>query len=188
MAGWEAVTLTRARQVAALMGQDEDALPPDDLDVEAGYREARARSAVAAIGYLAHALPRREAIAWAADLLHAESLRRELPGRDRLALDHVLRWLGEASEDRRRATHRAALAAGRRSAERYLAQAVFYSGGSISAPETAAVLPPPEASGRWAAGAVKQAAYRTDAPDELFARALALGEAVATRGMAGLNR
>lgn len=186
MADWSAVTLTRARQVAALMGREEDALPDPALGIEAGYAEARGASAVAGIDYLAHALPRVEAISWAAHLLHAESFRHELPRRDRLALDHVLRWLGDPGDDSRRATHRAAEAAGRRSAERYLGIAVFFSGGSISEPGLPPVPPPPEASGRWVAGAIKQAGYRTSDAEELFARALKLGEAVAARGVAGL--
>ncbi len=186
MADWSAVSLTRARQVATLMGHDEDALP--DLGVEAGYGQARERSAVAGIDYLAHALPRVEAISWAAHLLHAESFRRELPRRDRLALDHALRWLGDPGEDSRRATYHAAEAAGRRSAERYLGLAVFFSGGSISAPDLPPVPSPPEASARWAAGAIKQAGYRTTEPQELFARALGLGERVAAQGVAGLAR
>lgn len=188
MSDWSAVTLTQARQVAALMGRDEDALPDPALGVAAGYDEARGTSAVAAIDYLAHALPRLEAISWAAHLLHAESFRQEVPGRDRSALDHALRWLGEPGEASRRATHRAAEAAGRRSAERYLGLAVFFSGGSISEPDLPPIPPPPEASGRWAAGAIKQAGYRTSDPDELFARALKLGEAVAAHGVAGLAR
>ena len=188
MADWNAVTLTQARQVAALMGRDEDALPDPALGVAAGYHSARDASAVAGIDYLAHALPRLEAISWAAHLLHAESFRHELPRRDRLALDHVLRWLGDPGEESRRATYRAAEAAGRRSAERYLGLAVFFSGGSISEPDLPPIPPPPEASGRWAAGAIKQAGYRTSEPEELFARALGLGEAVAARGVAGLAR
>lgn len=188
MDDWSAVTLTQARQVAALMGRDEDMLPDPVLGIEAGYRDACARSAADGVDYLAHALPRLEAIGWAAHLLHAESFRHELVARDRLALDYALRWLGKRCDDHRRAAHRAAQAAGRRSAERYLGLAVFFSGGSISEPELPPVPPPPEASGRWAAGAIKQAGYRTQEPEELFVRALRLGEGIAARGLAALVR
>ncbi len=54
----------------ALMGVDRDEWPPATLSVTAHYdalRAARHRSA--ALDYLAHALPRLEAIGWAARIV-----------------------------------------------------------------------------------------------------------------------
>lgn len=185
MNDWTTIKLTQARQVAELMGTDEDALPEPELPVRQHYEQLRritggGREAVSFIG---HALPRMEGIAWAARLLDEESRRVDLPRRDRQALDHVLRWLGEPDDTRRRAARDAADTAGDRSPERMLALAVFFSGGSMSQPDLPPVLPPPEASGRMAAGAVTLAGYRSGDAEAFFDRALELAEAIAEQGM-----
>lgn len=188
MTDWTIIKLTQARQVAALMGTDEEALPAADVGVRAHYDGLRAdgggREAIAFIG---HALPRMEAIAWAARLLEEEARGHALPRRDRQALDHVLRWLGDPDDARRRGARDAAEAASDRSPERMLAMAVFFSGGSMSLPDLPPVLPPPEASGRMAVGAVTLAAYRSGDPEPFFDRALMLAEAVAEQGIRAIR-
>lgn len=187
MADWNIVKLSTARQVAELMDDDGD-LPDDDVAADAHYADLRARGEdVGALDFLAHALPRFEGVAWAAHLLDAESRHRTLPVRDRLALDTVLRWVGEPVDGNRLAAREASDAAGPRSAERLLALAVYFSGGTLSQPDLPPVNPPAEASARFAAGAVKAAAYRTDDPQKLIAEALSLGEAVAARGIGALT-
>lgn len=189
MAGWQAVGLGQARQVAQLMQTDEDTWPPATLDVGAGYRALRERDDLpGAIDYLAHALSRADAVAWAAHLLDAEARAHPLAFRDRLALDTALRWAGEPTDAHRRAAHDAAQAAGARSPERCLGLAVFATGGSIAAPGLPPVQPPPTATPRYVAGAIKQAGHRGGAPETFFARALRLGEAVAERGAAALAK
>lgn len=184
---WRAVMFGQARQVAQLMQSDEEDWPPLAVDVRAGYATLRARDDLpGAIDYLAHALPRFEAVAWAAHLLDAQSRVRPLASRDRRALDTAMRWVGEPTDAHRRATRDAALAAGPRSAERFLGLAVFHVGGSIAAPGLPPILPPQIATPRYAAGAIKQAGYRTGALDAFFSRALHVGETVAERGAAAL--
>lgn len=187
MGDWKSVRMTSAAQVAELMGVDPEALPPADLPVEARYDELRGAGELdEALDYLGHALPRLEALSWAGQLLEGEARSRALPPLDRQALDHVLRWLGDPDDGRRRAARDAADAAAERSAERLLALAVFMSGGSISLPDLPPVLPPPEACSRLVVGALIRAAYRSDAPDAFLERALARGEAVAARGLIAL--
>lgn len=188
MTRWPTVRLTEARQVLALMDVEEEDLPPPGGDLHAWYDGLRHASPADAVDYIAHALPRFEAVAWAAAFLHERSRDRDLPGRDRLALDHAMRWLDEPNDANRRAVHAAAQAAGQRSPERMLGSAVFYSGGSISPVGAAPVLPPEEAALRCAAGAVKMAAYRTETPIEALAEALALAEQVAERGVRALTK
>lgn len=188
MADWNAVKLSSARQVAELMDEEEDRLPPEDVAADAHYADLRARGEdVGALDFLAHALPRFEGVAWAAHLLDTESRTRTLPVRDRLALDTVLRWLGEPVDGNRMAARAASEAAGSRSAERLLALAVYFSGGTMSQPDLPPVNPPAEASARFAAGAVKAAAFRTDDPKKVIATALSLGEAVAANGIGALT-
>jgi hypothetical protein len=187
---WPAIKLTQARQVALLLDGDLDdsELPDDAVDVQAGYVAIKANgSAADAVDYIGHALPRLEAVAWAAQVLDRESRMRELPVRDRLALDHALRWLDEPSDANRRATQVAALAANPRSAEHRLGLAVYYSGGSIADAGMPPLLAPPEACLRYAVAAVKSAAFRTDAPATVLGSALALAERAAEGGLPALT-
>lgn len=188
MGDWTAVKLTGARQVAALMGVEKAALPGEEVTATDHFAALRAGGANAdALGFIVHALPRLEAVAWAARLLDEESRGRTLAVEDRQALDRSLRWLDEADEPTRRAAYDAALDADERAPERLLGFAVFFSGGSISLPDMPPVLPPPEACARCAAGAVMLAAHRSGDPKALIARALALAEAIAESGLSALE-
>ena len=71
-------------------------------------------------------------------------------------------------------------------AERFLALAVFYSGGSIGQPGQPEIPPPPGAGARFATGAIEQAAYRSADATAFLVRALDLGEAIAERGREAL--
>lgn len=189
MTSWPIVTLTQSRQVAMLMGIDRDDLPDPAPDLHDRYAALRRDGSRAeALDYIGHALPRLEAVSWAARILDDESRIVDLPVRDQLALDHVLRWLDDPIEANRRAAHGAAQDAGRYSAERHLATAVFYAGGSIAPVGARPVLAPPEAALRYAIGAVKVAAYRGADPNALLDRALALAERIASEGLAALKR
>lgn len=184
---WTSVRLTEARQVAALMGHDRDDWPHEGVGVTAHFAALRAAGRRSgAIDYLAHALPRLEMIAWTARVIEDAAHHVELAPAARHALDVSLRWVGQPSEEHRRAAQRAAEAVNRQSPERFLGLAIFYSGGSIATPGLLAVAPPDHAAARYAAIAIGQAAYRSGNPDQLFDRALDLGETVARRGMAAL--
>ena len=188
MDNWNAVKLTRARQVAELQGVDELELPPPELGAVDHYQALRAgESKLAALDFIGHALPRFELVAWAARILEAESRSRTLPLRDRRVLDHALRWLGDPDDAKRRSTYEVATRASDNSAERLLGMAVYFSGGSISLPDLAPVLPEPAMAARFAVNAVKVAAYRTDDAGGLIDRALALAEGVAERGGRALD-
>lgn len=187
MTNWTVCKFTEARQVAQLMRLAEDDWPEPAVEPPIYFASIRSGSLRAdAVRFLAVALPRFEAVAWAARVLEDEARARRLPPRDRQALDFALRWLGDPDDARRRAAFDAAEAAEDRAAERLLGLAVFFSGGSISMPDLPPVLPPPEASGTFAGAAVLAAAFRTEQPDDVLDRALDLGEAVATNGMDAL--
>lgn len=187
MAGWDQVKWTQARQVAELMNLDSSAFEDAGMDPETGYRTLRERGDMAlAVRYLGQALPRLEAVAWAADLLEIWS-RATPPGiAERQALDCAIRWVEEPSEEYRRAAQEAARRADDNSAERLLADAVFMSGGSISQPDLPPVQPPQQACGGLAASAVIIAAYRTADPNSALAQACDAGEKVAALGVKGL--
>lgn len=186
--GWNQVSWTEAHQVASLMGVDEDALPEEGLAPEAHYRALRDRDdRSGAVTFVGHALPRLEALNWAARILEGEAATRELKRVDRQALDVSLRWLGDPSDANRRAAKAAADAAKDTSPERMLALGVFFSGGSISEPELAPVPPGPELAGRLASAAVTMAAYRATDQKAVFDRALDLGDRIAADGLQALG-
>ncbi|MES2054473.1 MAG: hypothetical protein V4564_00920 [Pseudomonadota bacterium] len=186
MSDWATVKLTEARQVAALIGTDEDDWPVASVGVRDRYLALRQAGALAtAVEYLGHALPRREAVGWAGRLLDEESRRIDLSRRSRLALDSAMRWIGEPTDAHRHAARDAAEAIGKPVPERFLGLAVFYSGGSVGG-AGAPLTPPPHACTRFAVSAIEQAAYRSPDADAFFRRALDLGERVAERGMAAL--
>jgi alpha-D-ribose 1-methylphosphonate 5-triphosphate synthase subunit PhnI len=139
-----------------------------------------------AVRYLGHALPRLEAVAWAANLLQGWS-RTVDPGLpERQALDCVMRWLEEPTDEYRRAAHEAAERASDKSAERLLGFAVFMSGGSISQADLPAVQPAQQVCGALASSAVLVAAYRTEDPKAALASACDVGEKVAELGVKAL--
>ncbi len=187
--GWNAVRLTEARQVLALMGVERDEWPPATQTVISHYDALRAdRRRSAALDYLAHALPRLEAIAWAARIVSDARPAEPISPRRRHALDVVLRWLEAPSEEHRRAAGQAADAMPRPTPERLLASAVFYSGGSIAPPGQSPVSPPEHVAARYVAGAIDGTCRAAPDPAAAFEGALALGETVAARGVAALER
>jgi hypothetical protein len=185
---WTAIRIAQARQVAELMDVDEAELPDAELNAASHYAALRAADdRRGAIEFIAHALPRFEAIAWAARILDEESRTYPLDRRDRQALDRALRWLGDVDDRNRRATYDAALTARDSAPERLLALAVHFSGGSISEPDLPPVLPPPEMAGRFAGHAVLAAACRSPEPEAVMDRALALADRIAEQGLKALQ-
>ena len=188
MNSWNQVRWTQARQVAAAMGLKDPGLPAEA--VEPGTYCEQLRTAGRdedAVAFLGHALSRFDTVAWAGHVLAEEAQEHSLPPADRQALDHALRWLGDPSDAHRRTAHAAGRAADEGTPEQLLAMAVFFSGGSISAPDLPPVQPAPELAGRFASGAVRLAAHRSSRPEQVLARALEVGERVATLGPAALT-
>jgi hypothetical protein len=100
---------------------------------------------------LAHAMPPREAIAWAADCVR-KIAPPERP-QEKAAFEVVEGWLANGADDERRmAFEHAEKAFG--TASGALALAVFLSGGSVTSPPAPEVPPAPHASAKAAAGAI----------------------------------
>lgn len=128
-----------------------------------------------AVEFVAHALPRYECAAWAAQALL------EIKAADRLdpVMVAVLRWIDEPSDALRRACNDQAEACRFDTPAKLLAQAVFLSGGSLAPEEYEPVLPPPDVCAKLAAGAVLSGAYAGDDPNGALRTILRLGEAMA---------
>ena len=106
-----------------------------------------------AIAFLAHALPKREAVWWACVCA------RKMPGGvtgeyATRALEAAEAWVKEPNEDNRRAAETAAEIADMEGPASFAAMAAFMSGGSIAPAEFDAVEPPDNITARLVAGAV----------------------------------
>lgn len=183
MGDWNQVKWAEAWQIVAAMELDEEPRPPEGVAPRSHFQSLRERSQLdRAVCYLGHALPRYEAVAWAAHLLEVRARSKRLPAMDQQALDRTFRWLEEPTDEYRRAAFVAAEAAGTGSPERLLAMAVYMSGGSIAPSDLPAVNPPQEVCGRIAAAAVLIDAYRSNDPATALAAALDAGDKIAAKG------
>ena len=188
MAEWSRVKWSQAQQVLAAMGQeapegDDVGLPPADY-----YAVLIAQNRLSeAANFLGQALPRLEAVAWAARVVNrlreeAGLSPRERGSQEALAVKAALLWVQDPSETRRRNAYDAAERCDPRRAERLAALAAFYSGGSITPSNVEALPAPRDAAGRFAAGAVLVAsAGKADA----LKGCLEEGVKIAAHGLAG---
>jgi Family of unknown function (DUF6931) len=136
------------------------AAPPKDDSAPLDYARAllaSPRPSEATI-FIAHLLPRREAVWWAIQCVRA------MPGAN--AGDDARRaaeaWVREPEDDSRRAALAAAAAGDQRTATTWLAFAAGWSGGSISAPDQQPLPAPPSACAMAANTAVMLAACAGD--------------------------
>jgi len=142
-----------APEAAALAGGASDSAAALPRLIEAGMLADAAR-------FLAHALPKREAVWWAC--MCARATAPEPPPPDAEALAAAEAWVRKPDEEHRRAAMAKAEGAGFRSPEAWAAVAAFWSGGSM-APAGQPVVPPAEhLTGVAVAGAVSLAAVRRE--------------------------
>jgi uncharacterized protein DUF6931 len=114
---------------------------------------------VDAIDFLAHALPVREGIWWGC-LCMQHSMGDNKPPPDKAAATAAVEWLMRPSEENRAAAKALALTADPVSPAGALAMAVSLTGGSIYPPELPFKAPPPFASEKAVARAVKLASIK----------------------------
>jgi hypothetical protein len=177
MRRWKQVKWTEAGQIAAILGwpkSDHDADPPEmvfDRLIEEGREDDAAL-------FLGQALPRFEAVAWAARTVQELALTPS--AQDAEALNATLLWLQDPNDGRRRAALVIADRSRGASPQRQCALAVFFSGGSIAPVDAEPILPPKDTVGAFAAGAVLTAATESGRHTESLRSALALGDALAS--------
>lgn len=169
---WPQTVWSTARQITSLNGwpdMTDDHLPPAAFF--AALRGAGRRQEAAL--FLAQALPRYEAVAWAARVIAG------FPELHTPAADAVERWLADPSEANRRAAGDGAGRVDPPDAATLCALAVFHAGGSV-APVALPPAPPPRGStGRFAGAAVIVASSTAAHPPAQLDAALDAGEQVA---------
>jgi hypothetical protein len=134
-----------------------------------------------AVRFLAHALPKREAVWWAV-LCAREAAGDDPPAPVAAALRAAEAWVVDPSEENRRASWSAAEAAGLEAPAGCAAASAFWSGGSLAPPDVPAVPPGEHLTAHGVAGAVMLAAVSRKpekAPDTLRA-SLRVGIEIAT--------
>ena len=106
-----------------------------------------------ALRFLAYALPKREAVWWAALCVRRGS-GESLTDEDASALEATEQWVKEPTEDNRRAAMKAAEAGEFGTAACWPAVGAFWSGGSMGPPDTPVVPPGDDLTGKAVSGAV----------------------------------
>jgi len=114
-----------------------------------------------AVRFLAHALPKREAVWWAC-LCSRSVAGASPPPKVAAALQAAEKWVVDPSEDNRRAAMPAAEAAELKTSAGCSAMAAFWSGGSLGPPNAPVVPPGEHLTAHGAASAVMLAAVQSE--------------------------
>jgi hypothetical protein len=132
-----------------------------------------------AIRFLAHAMPKREAVWWAARCV--DDVLIENRTTDVAALEAARRWVVDTTDDNRRAAGAAADATKLTTAAGMTAISAYWSGGSIAPPGSPDIPPDPSMTANGISGAVVLAASEDNGEDilEVFRRFIQYGTAVA---------
>lgn len=136
---------------------------------------------LAALRFLAHALPRREAVWWAC-LCQDLAAGTNLPAPEQPALLAAVRWVLEPTEGNRRLARALGRAAGPITAAGSIALAAFASGGSLNPPDQPIKPPPPTMTARGVSRAILRLVGLVDAgsQDVVVRQFLALGTGIAS--------
>jgi hypothetical protein len=136
-----------------------------------------------AVRFLAHALPKREAVWWAC-LAARAALGAGAPPPHAKAVEAAEAWVYQPTEEKRRAAMAAGDAAAKDSPARWAAIAAFWSGGSVTAPDAPAVPPGEQLTAMAVAGAVQIAAVQREPAraDEKYRLFIAQGLDIAQGG------
>lgn len=112
-----------------------------------------------AVGFLAHALPKREAVWWACQCVREVGV--NSGDTARAALLAAAHWVADPSEGNRRGAHHAAQQA-EGTPEGFVALGAFFSGGSIAPPEAPEAKPAQNVTPRLVTGAILLAAVASE--------------------------
>ena len=135
-----------------------------------------------AVRFLAHALPRREAVWWAW-VCARRAAGDAPPPAVKAALDTAEKWIAQPTEENRRAAHAAAEQAGFGTAAGCTGLAAFFSGESIAPPDAPPVPPGEFLAAKAVSGAIIFAAVapRPEKAAEKFQSFIAQGVDVTSR-------
>lgn len=135
-----------------------------------------------AVRFLAHALPKREAVWWGW-MSARRAAGENPPPKIKAALEATEKWIAQPTEENRRAAHAAAQQAQFGTAAGCAGLGAFFSGGSLAPPEAPIVPPGDYLTAKAISGAVNFAAMSGEPKEapEKFRSFIAQGEDVARR-------
>ncbi len=170
------------KEIAQNIELSDDAKPliSDSIAPHKFYEELVAKGLLLdAVKFLAHALPKRQAVWWACQCARAAGVpaKPEIDG----ALAAAEAWVRDPSEEHRRAAQAASDTATLAQPAGCAALAAFFSGGSLGPANTPVVPPADHLTGHAAGGAVQMAAVivQPEQADEKLKRFLTLGRDIA---------
>jgi hypothetical protein len=184
MTDWNIVFWSSARQIAEEAKLARALWPAEDVSPDGYFRDLRAKGEVmAAITYVAAALPKLEAIDWAISSLGPLDTQTDDFAARMLLRDTIQRWLGEPDDENRRAVERLVEQSDRDWPETLIGLAVFFSGGSIAPEDSQPVPAEPGLMGQLVAGAIQTVVAAGAAEGAgLSGRILDLADQLATNG------
>ena len=174
-AEWTRVKWSQARQVTELLEWTDEDVRGDPATFYAGLRQAD--RLMEAVEFMAQALPRWEAVAWAVN--GVQKLTPQGGPNQAAALQAAARWVSDPTEETRRGAFAASESAPSDSAERLLALAAFLSGGSIAPADCEPLAAPRAAAGQCAAGALLIATATLPESEVVLGRILDVAERLA---------
>jgi hypothetical protein len=156
MTDWNIVFWSSARQIAQEANLSPELMPAEDATPAGYFRALRSDGDVmAALAYVAAALPKLEAIHWGLASLPAVDTSDPDFAARMLLRDTAQRWLAEPDDENRRAVERLVEQANRDWPETLIGLAIFFSGGSIAPEDSQPVPADPGLMGQLVAGAVQ---------------------------------
>ncbi len=156
------ISKTQAICAVAELGQDAAALiTPEIQPLEYVSLLMERHLYPDAVRFLAHALPRREAVWWAWVCARREAGQNP-PPKIKASLEATEKWIAQPVEENRRAAMAAAQAADLGTAAGCAGLAAFFSGGSLSPPEAPPVPPGEYLAAKAVTGAVIFAAVAAE--------------------------
>lgn len=184
MTEWTVVFWSSARQIAEEAQLPKAQWPGEDVAPHAFFHALRAQGeTMAALAYVAAALPKLEVIEWGlASLPPLDSADPDFAAR-MLLRDTAKRWLQEPDDENRRAVERLAEQSDRAWPETIIGLAIFYSGGSIAPEDSPPVSADPRLPGQLVSGAVQVVVAKRMRDDPAQAdRVLDLADRLASEG------
>jgi len=158
------ITATKAEEICQqveLGEQSREKLRPEIAPAEFLEALVGEELYLDAAKFLAHALPKQEAVWWASQCA-LTAAGKELPAPVVAALSAAETWVADPTDEHRRATLIAAEAVGIATAAGCVALAAFLSGGSLGPADCAEVPPASHLTGRTVAGAITIAALQLE--------------------------
>jgi hypothetical protein len=182
MSAWISVSWTKAQQIKGLYEKRAVMLLDPHLTPEAYYLTLIAQKEHnEAIFYVAHALPRFEAIVWAGKVFDMLRPLSDLDAEGQQASTLIKRWVNDPDEGKRRACYAFAETMDETTPEKLVLLAIFLSGGSMAPEDFTPVHPKEDITAKLVAAALIDVVTQSGHRETALIKTLEIGERIAQR-------